>query len=150
MKKEEVGFIAKFFDKAYETKTIVELTQAPVTAISGISVSDAADLKKAFGIVTVEDLAKNLYVRLAQGINFFSAATGVIVDKKFNPEEYAKLAEKPVSAISGISEKDAALLKKAFGINTIKDLAENKYVTIAQATVSLATLLIILRAAYSA
>ncbi len=149
MKKEEVGFIARFFDKAYEDKTIVELTQAPVSAISGVSEADAKDLKKAFGIATVADLATNIYVRLAQGVNFFSAATGVIMDKKFNPEEYVKLAENPVSAISGISEKDAVLLKKAFGIKTIKDLAENKYVAIAQATVSLATLLVVLRAAYS-
>ena len=149
MKKEEVGFIAKFFDKAYEGKTIVELANAPVVAISGISEADAKSLEKAFGIKTVMDLATNVNVKLAQGVNFFSAATGVIVDKKFNPEEYAKLALNPVSAIKGISENDGELLKKAFGIKTIKDLAENKYVAIAQATVSLAALLLVLRSLYS-
>jgi predicted RecB family nuclease len=55
------------------------------------------------------------------------------------------LAEKPVSAISGVSEGDAELLKKAFGIDTIKELAENKYVTIAQATVMLASLVQLLQ-----
>ena len=149
MKNEEVGFIAKFFDKAYEGKTILELVNAPVVAISGISEADAKNLEKAFGIKTVKDLAKNVNVRLAQGLNFFSEATGVIMDKKFNPEEYKKLASNAVSAIKGVSEKDGELLKKAFGIKTIKDLAENKYVAIAQATVSLAALLVVLRALYS-
>jgi len=147
MKKEESGFIVKFFDKAYETKNIVELTKAPVSAISGVSQTDAEDLKKAFGIETVEDLATNKYVSLAQGINCFSASSGEILDKEFESGMYKNLAEKPVSAISGISEGDAVLLNKAFGIDTIKELAENKYVTIAQATVKLAYLLQILKAA---
>lgn len=147
MKKEEPGFIVKFFDKAYETKSILELAKAPVTAISGVSESDAEDLKKALGIETVEDLTTNRYVKFAQGINIFAACSGMILDREFESEEYKKLAEKPVSAISGISKEDAELLKKAFGINTIKDLAESKYVAIAQATVSLAALVQILSAA---
>lgn len=65
------GFIVKFFDKAYENMSIIELVQAPVAAISGVSESDAKDLKKAFNIKTVEDLATNKFIRLAQGINCF-------------------------------------------------------------------------------
>jgi predicted RecB family nuclease len=137
---EEVGFIAKFFDKPYETKSILELAKAPVAAISGISKEDAINLKKTLGIETVEDLIKNRYVQLARGLNFFSACSGEILDKKFMSEEYKKLSEKPISAISGISDSDAALLKKAFGINSIKDLAESKYVEIAEVTVKLAYL----------
>jgi len=137
---EKPGFIVKFFDKAYEDKSIEELVKAPVAAISGVSESDAADLKKAFGIDTVEDLATNKYVRLAQGISCFSECSGYILDKRFESKEYEDLAKKPVSAISGVSEEDAALLKKAFGIDNIKELAENKYVAIAQATVALASL----------
>jgi len=135
---EKPGFIVKFFDKAYEDKSIVELAKAPVAAISGVSESDAVDLKKAFGIETVEDLAMNKYVMLAQGINCFSECSGQILDKAFESEEYESLAKKPVSAISGVSDEDATLLKKAFGIDTIKELAENKYVAIAQTAVSLA------------
>ncbi len=145
MKEEKPGFIVKFFDKAYEDKNILELAKAPVAAISGVSESDAEDLKKAFGIKTVEDLATNKYVRLAQGINCFSACSGEILDREFESKEYENLAEKPVSAISGVSEGDAALLKKAFGIDTIRELAENKYVAIAQATVSLSSLVQILK-----
>ena len=144
MTKQEPGFIAKFFDKAYETEGILELAKAPVSAISGVSEADAEALKKAFGIKTVEDLADNKFVTVAQAISLFAESTAMILDKKFESKEYEELANKPVSAISGVSETDAALLKKAFGINTIKDLAENKYVAIAQATVSLADLVVFL------
>ena len=144
MAKQEPGFIAKFFDKAYETEGILELAKAPVSAISGVSEADAEALKKAFGIKTVEDLADNKFVTVAQAISLFAESTAMILDKKFESKEYEELANKPVSAISGVSETDAALLKKAFGINTIKDLAENKYVAIAQATVSLADLVVFL------
>ena len=137
---EEPGFIVKFYDKAYEDKSIIDLAKAPVAAISGVSESDEEDLYKAFYIKTVEDLATNKYVRLAQGITCFSASSGEILDKEFESKEFEDLAEKPVSAISGISEGDAELLKKAFGIDNIKELAENKYVKIAQATVILASL----------
>ena len=143
---EKPGFIVKFYDEAYEMKSIEELVDAPVAAISGVSDFDAEDLKKAFGIATVKDLAINKYVTLAQGINCFSACSGQILDKDFESKEYEDLAMKSPSAISGISEQDAALLKKAFGIDNIKELAENKYVAIAQATVSLASLVKFLKA----
>jgi len=146
IKLEKPGFIVKFYDKAYEDKSIEELVKAPVAAISGVSESDAEDLKKAFGIETVEDLAVNKFVKLAQGINCFSVCSGQILDKDFEAKEYEQLALKPTSAISGVSQQDAALLKKAFGIINIKELAENKYVAIAQATVSLASLVNFLKA----
>lgn len=142
---EEPGFIVKFFDKVYETLNIVELTTAPVAAISGVSESDANDLKSAFNIKTVRDLATNKYVRIAQSISCFSDCSGQILDKGFESDEFVEIANNPVSAISGVSEGDASLLKKAFRINTIKDLAENKYVAIAQTTVSLASLVQFLR-----
>ena len=59
------------------------------------------------------------------------------------------LAKAPVSAISGVSESNAEDLKKAFGIDTIRELAENKYVTIAQATTSLVSLVQVLKIAGS-
>ena len=136
-------FIVKFYDKAYEKKTIMELTEAPVAAISGVSQSDAQDLEKAFGIKTVEDLATNKYVKLAQGISCFSQCSGEILDRAFESKEYENLGRKPVHAIAGVSEEDAVLLKKAFGIDNIVELAENKYVAVAQATVSIARMLIL-------
>lgn len=126
--------------------SLEELVKAPVSAISGVSESDGADLKKAFGIETVQDLATNKYVRLAQGINCFSECSGQILDKAFESTEYEKLREKPVSAVSGISDEDASLLKRAFGIDTIQELADNKYVQIAQTTVLMASMVTFLQA----
>ena len=140
MSEEKSGFIVKFYDKAYEEKTILELVEAPASAISGISDADAADLKKAFNINTVEDLASNENVLLAQAIELFSDASGAVLDKKFESKEFKELADKPAHAIAGISENDAVLLKRAFGIDSIRELAENKYVLVAQATVTLAEL----------
>jgi len=124
--------VVKFFDKEYEKLSFKELCRAPVSAISGVSESDAADIKKSFGIDTVEELATNNYVLMAQGINALSKHSAKILDKEFESKEFGELRERPVSALSGISEADATLLKKAFGVDTVRELAENKYVKIAQ------------------
>lgn len=47
---------------------------------------------------------------------------------------------KPVIAIAGISDTDAQLLKRVFGVDTIQELAENKFVCIAQTIIALAFL----------
>lgn len=133
-------FVVKYFDKEYEKLSLEELCRAPVSAISGISESDASDLKEAFGIDTVKELATNKYILLSQGINAFSKYSGKILDKEFESAEFEELREKPVSAVSGISEGDAALLKRAFGIDTIRELAENKYVKIAQLVTAIVSL----------
>ena len=128
----------KYLDKEYETRSWEDVATAPVSAIRGISRQDGKDLKKAFGIETIRELALNKYVLLAQGVNSFSQASGVILDKTFNSKEFEELRTKPVNAIAGISATDAALLKRAFGIETIRDLAENKFVSIAQTILTLA------------
>jgi hypothetical protein len=141
---ERSDFIVKFYDKAFEDKNLEELIKAPVSAISGVSESDATDLEKAFGIITVEDFATNKYVKLAQGIKSFSEISGEILDIILKSKEYENLAMKPVSAISGVSNEDAVLLKRAFGIDNIKELAENKYVLIAQTTVAMAEMCLLI------
>ena len=141
---EEPGFIVKFYDKAYEGKNILELVEAPVEAISGVSETDAELLKESFNIETVMDLATNEYISLAQAVNNFSQCSGAILDQEFNSKDFIELSEKPVHAIKGISEEDAERLQEAFNIKTINDLAQNKYVSIAQTTVSLAALVKVL------
>ena len=59
-------------------------------------------------------------------------------DKAFEGKEFAELAEAPVDVIAGLSAADAEALKKALNIKTIRDLAENKFVRVAQAVVALA------------
>jgi hypothetical protein len=60
--------INKALDKAWETKTLKEILDAPVSAIAGVSDADADKLREAFNIKTVHDLATNKYFLSAQGI----------------------------------------------------------------------------------
>ena len=60
--------IADKFDKAYETRPIEELAQAPVSALQGVSESDAEHLKAAFGITTITDLGSNKFFLWAQAV----------------------------------------------------------------------------------
>ena len=60
------------------------------------------------------------------------------VDKKYEKMSFKELANAPVDAIQGISEGDAKLLKEAFKVKTVKDLAKLKYVRWAQAICVLA------------
>ena len=55
-------------DKAYESSTLAELVDAPVSALAGVSDSDADLLAQAFNIKTVGDLAGNKYFRAATAI----------------------------------------------------------------------------------
>ncbi len=58
----------KVLDKAYEDKTLAELVDAPVDALSGASEGDAELLKQAFNIKTVGDLGRNKYFRAAAAL----------------------------------------------------------------------------------
>ncbi len=58
-------------------------------------------------------------------------------DKQYEQKEFSELADAPVDSIAGVSASDAEALKSAFNIKTVRDLADNKYVKIAQAVVAL-------------
>ena len=58
-------------------------------------------------------------------------------DKDYEQKEFNDLADAPVEAIQGLSEGDAEKLKEAFNVKTVRDLAENKFVRVAQAVVAL-------------
>jgi len=60
------------------------------------------------------------------------------VDKAFEKKTLKELVNAPVSALQGVSEGDEELLKKAFKVKTIGDLAKLKYVKWAQAICTLA------------
>jgi hypothetical protein len=55
-----------FLDKEWESKSLAEVLDAPVSALQGVSEGDADALKKAFNVKTVRDLGKNKYFRAAQ------------------------------------------------------------------------------------
>jgi hypothetical protein len=55
-------------DKAYESTSLAELADAPVSALSGVSEADGEALLNAFNIKTIADLAGNKYIKAAQAI----------------------------------------------------------------------------------
>lgn len=63
-----MGDIASKVDKAYESKSIAELADAPVDALQGVSAGDAEHLTAAFNIKTVRDLGTNKFFLWAQAI----------------------------------------------------------------------------------
>jgi hypothetical protein len=60
------------------------------------------------------------------------------LDKEWEGRSAQELADAPVSALAGVTEKDAALLQEAFGIKTVRDLGTNKFFRWAQAITTLA------------
>jgi hypothetical protein len=60
------------------------------------------------------------------------------LDKTYESQEFAELADAPVDALQGLSKGDAEALQKALGIRTVRQLAENKFVRAAQAITLLA------------
>ena len=59
------------------------------------------------------------------------------LDKAYEGKDFTELAKAPVDALQGLSKDDAEALRKAFNIRTIRDLAESKFVRVAQAIVML-------------
>jgi len=60
------------------------------------------------------------------------------LDKAYESASWSEIADAPIEAIRGISKQDGIYLKNALAITSIRDLAENKYVHIAQTIMSLA------------
>jgi len=66
----------KALDKAYESKSLEEILDAPVSALAGVSDGDAEKLDAAFGIKTVRDLGSNKYFTAAAALVALSGHAG--------------------------------------------------------------------------
>lgn len=66
-----------------------------------------------------------------------SADLAKLLDKAYEDTSLDKLVDAPVSALAGVSENDAKLLKDAFNVKTIGDLGRNKFFRAATALVDL-------------
>jgi len=66
----------KALDKAYESKSLEEILDAPVSALAGVSDGDAEHLASAFGIKTVRDLGSNKYFGVAGALVALSGHVG--------------------------------------------------------------------------
>jgi len=61
-----------------------------------------------------------------------------IVDDKFKTKCFRELVEAPISALRGVSTADARAMSQAFGVNTIGELADLRFVKWANAIKTLA------------
>lgn len=62
---------------------------------------------------------------------------GKVLDKAWADKPLAEVLAAPVAALKGVSDRDGELLAEAFGVKTVADLAELKYVRWAQALAAL-------------
>jgi hypothetical protein len=60
-----------------------------------------------------------------------------VLDKAWADKPLTEILAAPVSALKGVSDRDGELLKEAFDVTTVADLAELKYVRWAQALAAL-------------
>lgn len=60
--------------KAYQDKPLKALVEAPVSALAGVSETNAQNLEKTFGIKTIGDMASNKFFRWASAIVVLSEA----------------------------------------------------------------------------
>ncbi|MCX4696517.1 hypothetical protein [Streptomyces sp. NBC_01408] len=62
-----------------------------------------------------------------------------VLDKAWRDKTLPEILSAPVSALKGVSEREGEHLKDAFGVKTVADLADLKYVRWAQALAALDT-----------
>ncbi|UCM92001.1 hypothetical protein [Streptomyces marincola] len=60
-----------------------------------------------------------------------------VLDKAWADKPLEEVLAAPVSALKGVSDRDGELLDEAFGVKTVADLADLKYVRWAQALAAL-------------
>ncbi|MCX2924490.1 hypothetical protein [Streptomyces sp. NEAU-W12] len=60
-----------------------------------------------------------------------------VLDKAWADKSLPEIMTAPVAALKGVSDRDGELLQEAFGVRTVADLAELKYVRWAQALAAL-------------
>ncbi|MER5553728.1 hypothetical protein ABT001_19000 [Streptomyces sp. NPDC002793] len=61
-----------------------------------------------------------------------------VLDKAWADKSLPEIMGAPVGALKGVSDRDGELLREAFGVKTVSDLAELKYARWAQALAVLA------------
>ncbi|BAG21131.1 hypothetical protein SGR_4302 [Streptomyces griseus subsp. griseus NBRC 13350] len=72
-----------------------------------------------------------------RGTSVASIDLDKVLDKAWADKSVPEVLAAPVSALKGVSDRQGDLLKEAFGIKTVADLAELKYVGWAQALAAL-------------
>jgi len=66
-----------------------------------------------------------------------AANLNAFLDQEWESKSLGEVLKAPVSALQGVSEGDADLLKQAFNVKTVGDLGKNKFFRAAQLLVQL-------------
>jgi hypothetical protein len=64
--------IESIVDDQFKTKCFRELVEAPISALRGVSVSDARAMSEAFGVNTIGELAELRFVKWANAIKILA------------------------------------------------------------------------------
>lgn len=134
----------------FQSMTLHEILKQPINAIQGVTEDNAARVKEAFRISTVEQFAKIRFAKWAWAIQELEkfesgggSPGGVIninnaVDKAYEDKSLSEILNSPMEALQGLSERQAKLLNEAFQIKTVKELANLKCILTARSIYFLA------------
>jgi hypothetical protein len=135
--------------KAFQGMTPVELAEAPPAALRGISGASGELLQSAFGFNSIRDMVASRIAERAAGIVVLAEAEleeeaeGTARGRWKSPVpakgiKFRDIADGAPHLLEGVSREQAKALQEAFGIETVRDLAESRFFRVAQAIVTLA------------
>jgi len=127
--------------KSYDGMTAAELAKAPIDALKGVSRATAERLASAFGMETIRDMSNSAAFEQAQGIVTLADAEqfgmrGGDVSSRYRA--LTRLAEGPVHQLESVSRRQADVLQNLFRVETVRDLAQNRFFSLAKAIATLA------------
>ena len=123
-----------YLDKAAHDQNLEQVLSGSIAALKGVTDDDAAAMKEAFGVTTIRAFAGLHHPKWAAQI--VDGGDAVVnpawVDKAGEGKTCAAIADSPVAILQGLSDRQAALLHKAFQIETVRDLAACRFFKWAQ------------------
>lgn len=118
------------------TASVYHVTEEEVQAALAFYERHRAEIN---AVLIRNRLTDNEFDRLVRGDDA-PTSFSMYVNRPYDQEGFAEIANAPLDFLRGVSVRDAEELRKALGVRTIRDLATNKYVLVAQAIVRFANL----------
>ena len=130
--------------KSYHGLTPAELAEAPVSALRGLSREKGRQLEEAFHFDCIRDMAAWRPVERAASIVVLADAAAEAGGgagsgrRKSRAEVMQAAADGSVHRLDGVTRRQANVLRDAFNIHTVRDLAASRLFRVAKAIVALA------------
>ena len=115
--------------KAYNQMSALELADAPVAALKGVSEASGRKLETAFGLRSIRHMGTS---------EVFEKARDVVDKADAGRRGSLEIADGSVTNLDGITRRQATVLTEVFRIRTVRDLATNRFFLSARAIVNLA------------